>query len=184
VHYSIAPLINSWKNIFTYDNNGNAIKGEFFLWMNNFWVSKKSDYQIHYNPFFYTPFLYYNFGADSIYFDGVTVSVTYKLITTDIKDNQLSADTYSLSQNYPNPFNPTTVIQYALTYESNVRITVYNTLGEVVKTFNEGTKQTGSYNVNFNGEGLSSGIYLYNINAVSIDGKQNFQATKKMILIK
>lgn len=36
----------------------------------------------------------------------------------------------------------------------------------------------------FNGEGLSSGIYLYNINAVSINGKQNFQATKKMILVK
>ncbi|MDP1994779.1 MAG: T9SS type A sorting domain-containing protein, partial [Ignavibacteria bacterium] len=124
-------------------------------------------------------------GADYLSVGGgATVDVTYKLIITDVTDDKLTANTYNLQQNYPNPFNPTTVIQYALPYESNVNITVYNTLGQVVKTFNEGTKQTGSYNVNFNGEGLSSGIYLYNINAVSINGKQNFQATKKMILIK
>ena len=91
---------------------------------------------------------------------------------------------FSLSQNFPNPFNPKTSIQYALPYESNVSITVYNTLGQIVKTFNEGAKASGSYSLNFNGEGLSSGIYLYSINAVSVDGKQNYRATKKMLLIK
>jgi len=168
---------NTWKNsgksIYTFDNYGNAIKGEYTRWTNNAWVAVKGSLN-----------LYYNSGADYLSFFNSVVTVTYTLITTDIKDNELAVTTYSLSQNYPNPFNPSTVIQYALPYESNVSISVYNTLGEVVKTFNEGAKQTGSYNVNFNGEGLSSGIYLYNLNAVSIDGKQNFQATKKMLLIK
>lgn len=109
-------------------------------------------------------------------------TVSYSQVVEGVKINV--PQDFNLSQNYPNPFNPSTVIQYALPYESSVSITVYNTLGQIVETFNEGTKQTGSYNINFNGEGLSSGIYLYNINAVSINGKQNFQATKKMILIK
>ena len=168
---------NAWENssryTSTYDNNWNAIKGEYFEWLNNAWVTAHGYFSLSYNS-----------GADYISFFGGVVNVTYTLIITDIKDNGLTANTYSLQQNYPNPFNPSTVIQYALPYESNVKITVYNALGEIVKTFNEGTKQTGSYNINFNGEGLSSGIYLYTINAVSVEGKQNFQATKKMILIK
>ena len=169
---------DSWLNFegykYTFDNYGNGIKGEHFAWVNNVWVPSSNFFQ-----------LCYNFGADYLSVGGgATVDVTYKLIITDVTDDKLTANTYSLYQNYPNPFNPSTVIQYALPYESNVSISVYNTLGEVVKTFNEGAKQTGSYNVNFNGEGLSSGIYLYNLNAVSIDGKQNFQATKKMLLIK
>ncbi|MDP3150440.1 MAG: T9SS type A sorting domain-containing protein [Ignavibacteria bacterium] len=164
---------NIKKNSYSYDNYGNAIKGEYFQWIDNSWVAAQGGMQ-----------LFYNFGIDYIFAVGTNVDVTYKLMITDIMDDKLDAKTYSLSQNYPNPFNPTTVIQYTLPYESNVSVTVYNTLGQVVKAFNEGTKQTGSYNVNFNGEGLSSGIYLYNINAVSVNGKQNFQATKKMILIK
>ena len=168
---------NAWvktvKSTYNYDNNGNAIKGESFHWTENSWITTRSSLS-----------LYYNYGANELYIYGSSADVTYTLIVTDIKDNELKADTYRLQQNYPNPFNPSTVIQYALPYESNVSITVYNTLGQVVKTFNEETKQTGSYNVNFNGEGLSSGIYLYSINAVSTDGEQNFQATKKMILIK
>ncbi len=98
-------------------------------------------------------------------------------------NNELPAE-YILSQNFPNPFNPTTLIQYALPYESSVSITVYNTLGQIVKTFNEGAKASGSYSLNFNGEGLSSGVYFYSINAVSVDGKQNYRATKKMLLMK
>jgi len=91
---------------------------------------------------------------------------------------------FSLTQNFPNPFNPTTQIQYALPNSSDVSITVYNTLGQIVKTFNEGEKASGSYSINFNGEGLSSGVYLYSINTMSMDGKQYFRATKKMLLIK
>jgi len=100
------------------------------------------------------------------------------------EENQSKIDQNSLQQNYPNPFNPVTVIKYALPFTSNVNITVYNTLGQIVKEYFEGTKEAGYYTVNFDGENLSSGVYLYSINAVSANGKQNFNATKKMILMK
>ena len=91
---------------------------------------------------------------------------------------------FILTQNYPNPFNPTTIIAYALPYESKVSVLVYNTLGQIIRTFYEETKEAGHHNINFNGEGLSSGVYFYSINAVSLDGKQNFQSVKKMMLLK
>ncbi len=91
---------------------------------------------------------------------------------------------YSISQNYPNPFNPSTVIRYSIPYESYVIIRFYNSLGESVHEIDAGTKGPGYYRLSFNASGLSSGIYFYTIQANSIDGKQNFKNTKKMILMK
>ncbi|MCK9211003.1 MAG: T9SS type A sorting domain-containing protein [Ignavibacteriaceae bacterium] len=91
---------------------------------------------------------------------------------------------FDLSQNYPNPFNPATVIQYTLVCESNVTITVYDNLGQIVRTFNEGTKNAGSYKLNFDGESLSSGVYFYRLNTVSLDGSPKLSAIKKMLLLK
>jgi hypothetical protein len=91
---------------------------------------------------------------------------------------------FELSQNFPNPFNPSTVIRYALPFESNVIIRFYNSLGQCVREVNEGVKQTGFYDLNFNSTGLASGIYFYSIRAVTADGKNDFSAVKKMILLK
>jgi flagellar hook assembly protein FlgD len=87
-------------------------------------------------------------------------------------------------QNYPNPFNPSTTIKYSLANESNVTLKIYNSLGQNVREFKEGTRQQGNYEINFNAAGLSSGIYLFSISAQSTDGKNNFSAVKKMILMK
>jgi hypothetical protein len=92
---------------------------------------------------------------------------------------------YSLENNFPNPFNPSTVIRYSLPFDSNVQLTVYNSLGQVV--FNElspGLKRAGTYDINFNANALNSGIYFYSIRANSTDGQHNFTATKKMIFLK
>jgi hypothetical protein len=85
---------------------------------------------------------------------------------------------FELSQNFPNPFNPSTVIRYSLPFETNVIIRFYNSLGQCVSEVNEGKKQTGYYDLNFNSAGLASGIYFYRIQAGS------FVDTKKMILLK
>jgi hypothetical protein len=85
---------------------------------------------------------------------------------------------FELSQNFPNPFNPSTVIRYSLPFESNVIIRFYNSLGQCVREVNEGKKQTGYYDLNFNSAGLTSGIYFYRIQAGS------FVETKKMMLLK
>ncbi|PIP79701.1 MAG: hypothetical protein COW85_00275 [Ignavibacteria bacterium CG22_combo_CG10-13_8_21_14_all_37_15] len=91
---------------------------------------------------------------------------------------------YNLFANYPNPFNPTTTIKYALPNTSSVTITVYNTLGQIVKEYFEGTKEAGYYTVIFDGENLSSGVYFYSIKTITSNEKENFNATKKMLLIK
>ncbi|MDP4114805.1 MAG: SBBP repeat-containing protein [Bacteroidota bacterium] len=105
-------------------------------------------------------------------------------LTSSINDNNLVPLSNNLSQNYPNPFNPQTTISYSVAQESNVVIKVYDILGkEVAKLLNEG-KKAGAYNIQFNASKLSSGMYFYTIQANSIDGKQSFRETKKMLLLK
>jgi hypothetical protein len=91
---------------------------------------------------------------------------------------------YVLSQNYPNPFNPSTTIRYSLPYSSNIKISVYNSIGENVRELFKGEKAAGVHELNFNASSFTSGIYVCRIQANSIDGKQNFTSTKKMILLK
>ena len=90
----------------------------------------------------------------------------------------------SLNQNYPNPFNPNTIIAYSVSYESRVGLKIFNSLGEKVDEFEEGLKEPGYYQINFNGMGFPSGVYYYNLNVISADGKNSMSTVKKMVLIK
>ncbi len=85
---------------------------------------------------------------------------------------------YSLSQNYPNPFNSSTVINYQLPVTSNVTLKVYDILGREVATLVNEEKHAGSYEIEFNGTNLTSGIYFYHL----ISG--DYSKTKKMILLR
>jgi hypothetical protein len=95
---------------------------------------------------------------------------------------------YSLSQNYPNPFNPSTTIKFALPFDSNVKLTVYNVTGQVVKVLSNGMLSAGEHNVvfNFNESGvkISSGIYFYTLEASATNSNSTFRETKKMVLMK
>ncbi len=91
---------------------------------------------------------------------------------------------YELSQNYPNPFNPSTKISFSLPTNSNVKLQVFNTLGELVTTLTDGTMNAGLHQVEWNAGNLASGVYLYRINAESVSSSQQFNSVKKMILIK
>ncbi|MDR3627190.1 MAG: T9SS type A sorting domain-containing protein, partial [Ignavibacteriaceae bacterium] len=91
---------------------------------------------------------------------------------------------YELYQNYPNPFNPSSKIRYALPFNSNVKIEIYNVLGQKVKEILNEEKAAGYYEVNFNTTGLASGVYLYMIYVKSTDGKSEFRNVKKMVLLK
>jgi len=92
---------------------------------------------------------------------------------------------FSLSQNYPNPFNPKTVISYQLAVSSEVSLSVYDALGIEVATLVNQKQIAGSYSVDFNGEGLPSGIYFYRLVISSREEIKNFISdTKRMILIK
>ena len=92
-------------------------------------------------------------------------------------DNLAPSD-YVLEQNYPNPFNPGTTIKFGLPEKSNVAITVYNSLGAEVATLVNEIREAGIYEIEFNANDFSSGIYYYKI------ASGNFIETKKMILLK
>ena len=107
-----------------------------------------------------------------------------KIISVRDEDGRVPKE-YVLSQNYPNPFNPQTEINYSLPVTGEVRLTVYNLLGQRVVTIVNEIQQAGNYRASWNGhdefgKSVSSGIYLYNLNVSN--GK--FSETKKMLLLK
>lgn len=85
---------------------------------------------------------------------------------------------FELRQNYPNPFNPETVIEFDLPKSSNVKLIVYNSLGQVVEKLVDEYLSSGSYRVKFNGGHLPSGVYFYKLTA------GGYSSVKKMLLIK
>jgi hypothetical protein len=104
---------------------------------------------------------------------------------TDVKvDKGAKVPTkFSLSNAYPNPFNPTTNIQFNIANSENVRLVVFNILGQKIKTLVNGTMKAGSYTATWNGKddfgaSVASGIYFYRLES------QSFNSTKKMILMK
>ncbi len=104
--------------------------------------------------------------------EGVTV--------TGIDDellNKIPTD-FVVYQNYPNPFNPSTSIIFGLPEASEVKLFLFNSLGEDVANLIEGYKHAGYHQVEFDATGLASGMYLYRLQAGA------YIATKKMILLK
>jgi hypothetical protein len=103
---------------------------------------------------------------------------------TGINDNSISKIDYNLYQNFPNPFNPSTIIKYSLSNNSNVKLIVYNSLGQTVKVLVNSPQSAGSHEINFNASNLASGVYFYTLYTGSASGDQSFHSTRKMLLIK
>ena len=95
-----------------------------------------------------------------------------------VKEIPGSPQTYSLEQNFPNPFNPSTKIRFSVPERGLVTLKVFNLLGEEVETLLNSELANGTYEVDFKGTSISSGIYFYTLTA------NNFISTKKMILLK
>ena len=85
---------------------------------------------------------------------------------------------YTLSQNYPNPFNPSTTIKFTLPENSNVKLCIYDVTGRIVSTLINEYLNSGTYEIKFNAQGISSGVYFYELRANS------YRDIKKMTLIK
>ncbi len=113
----------------------------------------------------------YYYRLKQIDFNG---SFTY----SPVVNVDFSSVSYKLSQNYPNPFNPTTSISYSIPEKSFVKLEIFNTLGQKVKTLVNGEKESGNYSINFSAGNIPSGMYLYKLST----GK--FSETKKMLLLK
>jgi len=91
---------------------------------------------------------------------------------------------YLLYQNYPNPFNPTTTIRFDLVNHSNVKLYIYDILGQRVQTLLNHEVSEGKHSVEFSGRSFASGVYLYQLIVNESGTGRVFIDTKKMILIK
>lgn len=107
----------------------------------------------------------------------VVSSVEILVDPNDVDDDVIPSE-FSLYQNYPNPFNPETNIKFALPREANVRLKIFNVLGQEVAMPVNKLMQAGYHTVNFDASGLTSGVYIYRIEAGS------FVQVRKMVLMK
>ena len=112
-----------------------------------------------------------------------TVSMFWKAIVTyinptSINESFISADNFYLYQNYPQPFNPSTKIKYQIPKPCFVSLKIFDALGTEVATLINEEKMRGTFQIEFDGSGLTSGVYFYQLIA------GDFLETKKMVLIK
>lgn len=110
--------------------------------------------------------------------DIVMVPSRYIDSPTSIEEERQIPMDFALYQNYPNPFNPETTIRYDIAERTNVTLTIYNTLGQEVKTLVDETKAPGQYSAVFDAGSLPSGIYIASLKTSS------YTATVRMVLLK
>ncbi len=131
-----------------------------------------------------------NSPKDYSFTDASVVSGTYSYRLKQIDNNGIFSYSkivevdlgvpkkYELAQNFPNPFNPNTSIRFSLPETGNVKLTVYNMLGQKIATLVNEVKEAGTHIINFNAEELNSGVYIYRIEC------NGFNEVRKMTLIK
>ena len=123
-----------------------------------------------------------NAGTSS--YDVYVDNVSLKEAVTDAVDNeQMISNHYTLMKNYPNPFNSETTIRYKVPIESHITLRITNILGQEIKVwqFNKGP---GIHTFRLDGNHMSSGIYFIRLQARSQNKTRQFQATRKLLLIK
>lgn len=110
-----------------------------------------------------------------------------RFITEDVtsvsNDDQIPQE-FRLNQNYPNPFNPGTIISFDLPEDSNVKLSVYNILGQHVIQLSDEVLNAGYHSKTWNASNLSGGVYLYELQAESVVSGQRYSSVRKMLLVK
>ncbi|MBN1351067.1 T9SS type A sorting domain-containing protein [candidate division KSB1 bacterium] len=123
-------------------------------------------------------------GAQRWTFDEVIFCLNDGTGVTDVDGNPTVVPLeYTMSNNYPNPFNPTTEIEYGIPISNRVTITIFNSLGQHVRTLVDRDMTAGTYHATWDGRDdmgnmMPSGMYFYKMNA------SHFNSVKKMLLMK
>ena len=112
--------------------------------------------------------------SGSVQFAGGSLKIT----AVEPTDASTIPQTFRVSQNYPNPFNPSTMITYGLPARSYVTVKVFNVLGEEIATLFSGTENAGMHTLKFDASSLSTGVYVYRVQA------GNSVEARRMVLIK
>jgi aminopeptidase N len=116
---------------------------------------------------------------DIVLKEGSTVS---GLVGVSNNNNKVPGS-FALMQNYPNPFNPVTNIRFDVPVKSNVELKVYDVTGKLVNILFAGITEQGKYTATFNASSLASGVYYYELRAVT-EKNGVFKDVKKMVLVK
>ena len=175
---NVYPEAGSFGSMANYDTN--VIAGS------EFGIFISTDLGINWRPFskgivyieVISTFLFINsyiFGGTIL---GKVYRRPYSQITSIDEESKELFSNFELSQNYPNPFNLSTTISYQIPGREFVSLKVYDILGREIATLVNEEKPAGSYEMQFTGNGLTSGIYFYKLKA------GNYSETKKMILIR
>jgi len=110
--------------------------------------------------------------------DGVYLGDSLATTTTSINEPLADVKAPILLSNYPNPFNPTTAITFVLNRAQTAKLVVYNSRGEAVRVLADQYFTTGQHSVNFDGSGLNSGVYFYQLETSGV------KTTGKMLMLK
>ncbi|MFC1563448.1 T9SS type A sorting domain-containing protein [candidate division KSB1 bacterium] len=126
---------------------------------------------------------YYKISAFDFSGNESGYSAEVSALVTSVENDRLMPTEFGLKQNFPNPFNPSTVIEYQLPAAAQVRLTIYNILGQEVRTLVDRFESTGYRRVIWDardnhGRAVSPGVYIYKLQA------GNFVSIKKMVLLK
>ena len=114
----------------------------------------------------------------------INATATVNALVTSVDDrNENAPETYVLAQNFPNPFNPETMIKYHLPKDSEVKLSIYNIFGQLVRTLVDKKQEAGFQSVEWDSQNefgvpVASGVYIYRLEA------DHFVQTKKMLLLK
>lgn len=111
----------------------------------------------------------------------------FRVLITNVGENEELPRVFALKQNYPNPFNPRTVIRFEVPHEARVSVAMYNVLGqEVVRVVDNLVYSAGRYEAAVDASGLASGVYFYRMMAVTTreNSTGNFVRVMKMILLR
>jgi len=162
---------DKWENYhrltYTYDTEGNITNFTSGNWnsLDSSWYNYPDNCDIENN-------------GDKYRFLCGELTAYYTSHLTSVNTDSKILSEFSLSQNYPNPFNPVTTISYSIPLKTNVKIVIYNTLGETITTLINKEQKRGKHKIRFNASRLPSGIYFYKLTT------KDYSNTKKMILIK
>jgi len=139
--------------------DANNLKVKYWNYQNNSWVTV-SNFKL-------------NTSTNSVTFSQSQLS-SYVILAADkaaagvSETKNLLPENFNLNQNYPNPFNPGTTIEFSIYKDSNVKLSIYNLLGQKLFTLIDKTMGAGVHNVQFNAANLSSGVYFYKLTVGNI----------------
>ncbi len=145
------------------------VVGEHSSFLNDAFFDSRNRLIVGGNYFFYPPVVGKCF-VESYEIPGVTLAV--RELPLGVPEQ------FALSQNYPNPFNPKTLVRFEIPSVTDVKLVVYNALGEEVAVLAEGRMNPGFYEADWDATGMPSGMYFYRLRT------ETFSETKKMLLVK